>query len=86
LTIGRRNDTIEAKENTMYAVEFEATVHDGLIEVPVELRKTLSERVRVILLVREPRKRKRNAIAELMDHPLRLPDPRPLTREEIYER
>ena len=70
----------------MYAVEFEATVRNGLIEVPAELRKTLSERVRVILLVREPRKRRRNVIEHLMDHPLHLPNPRPLTREEIYER
>lgn len=29
-------------ENTMYAVEFEAVVHNGLIEIPAELRTTLS--------------------------------------------
>ena len=70
----------------MYAVEFEATVRNGLIEVPAELRETLSEQVRVILLAREPRKRGRNLIEHLMDHPLHLADPRPLTREEVYER
>ena len=61
----------------MYAVEFEATVRNGLIEVPAEFRKALSDQVRVILLVREPRKRKRNLIEHLMDHPLHLADPHP---------
>jgi hypothetical protein len=70
----------------MHAVEFEATVRNGLIEVPAELRKALSDRVRVILLIKEPRKGRQNAIEDLMDHPLRLADSRPLTREEIYER
>lgn len=72
----------------MYAVEFEATVRNGVIEVPAEVRESLSERVRVILLVREERKgkRKRNRVEYLMDHPVRLVDPRPLTREETHKR
>jgi len=70
----------------MYAVEFEATVQNGLIEIPAELRTTLSDQVRVILLVREPRTKKKNWIEHMMDHPLHLADPHPLTREEIYAR
>lgn len=70
----------------MYAVEFEATVRNGVIEVPAEVRESLSDRVRVILLVREERKGKRNRVEYLMDHPVRLADPGPLTREETHER
>jgi hypothetical protein len=70
----------------MVAVEFEATVRNGLIEIPAELRKSLSEQVRVILLVKETRKRKQNRIEYLMDHPLQLADPHPLPREELHER
>jgi hypothetical protein len=70
----------------MYAVEFEATVRNGLIEIPAEVRASLSDQVRVILLVREARKGKQNRIENLMDHPLHLADSRPLTREEIHER
>ena len=70
----------------MYAVEFEATVHNGLIEIPAELRKMLSDQVRVILLAREPQAGKQNRIEQMMDHPLQLADPHPLAREEIYAR
>ena len=77
---------IKMNENTMYAVEFEAVVHNGLIEIPAELRTTVSDHVRVILLVREQHAEKENRIKQLMERPLRLADPRPLTREEIYAR
>jgi len=37
----------------MYAIEFQATIKNGIIEVPHQYRKHLSKRVRVILLVEE---------------------------------
>ena len=68
----------------MYAVEFEATSRDGQIEVPDELRKSLSTRVRVMLPTAEPHQRTQSMIQQLMENPLRVEDPQPLSRSELY--
>ena len=73
-------------ERILYAVEFEATIKDGQIEVPDELRKSLSTHVRVILLTAEPHQRTQSMIQQLMENPIRVEDPQPLSRSEIYGR
>jgi hypothetical protein len=70
----------------LYAVEFEATIKDEQFEVPDELRKSLSTHVRVILLATEPHQRAQSMIQQLMENPLRVEDPQPLSRSEIYGR
>ena len=70
----------------MYAIEFQATVKDGMIEIPQQYRKNLSKRVRVILLIEEVPSATRNFIDQLLTHPVKVEGFRPLTREESHAR
>ena len=70
----------------MLAVEFQATVKDGVIEIPPEYRDQIRGRVRVILLTDEARALKANMIDVLLAHPVEVQDFRPLTREEAHAR
>jgi hypothetical protein len=69
----------------MYAVEFQAKVKNGSIEIPEEYKTRFKERVRVILLAEEENTAA-NFIDQLLQHPLYIAGLTPLTREEIYER
>ncbi len=70
----------------MYAIEFQATVKDGIIEIPRKYLRNITNRVRVILLFEEASKTTENLIDQLLVHPVRVKGFRPLTREEIYAR
>lgn len=69
----------------MYAIEFQTTVKNGIIEIPRQYLRNLTNRVRVILLVEEA-KTTVNFIDQLLAHPVRVKGFRPLTREEVYAR
>jgi hypothetical protein len=69
----------------MYAVEFQAQIKNGTIEIPEMYRSRLKERVRVILLAEEESTTE-NLIDQLLQHPIKLAAFKPLAREEIYER
>lgn len=69
----------------MHAVEFQAKVKNGAIEIPEEYRSRFKERVRVILLAEEE-SFTADFIDQLLRNPLRLAGFKPLTRDEIYER
>lgn len=69
----------------MYAVEFQAKVKNGTIEIPEVYRNRFKERVRVILLAEEEDATV-NLIDQLLQHPLKVADFKPLAREDIYER
>jgi len=68
----------------MHAIEFQTTIKNGIIEIPRQYLRNLSNRVRVILLVEQTPKTTVNFIDQLLAHPVRVPGFRPLTREEIY--
>ena len=68
----------------MYAVEFQAQIKNGTIEIPEVYRSRLKERVRVILLAEEESTTE-NLIDQLLQHPIKLAEFKPLGREEIYE-
>jgi hypothetical protein len=68
----------------MFAIEFQARVKDGVIEIPHEYRDQLTESVRVIILASE-RPQGTGIIARLLAHPLHDPTFVPLTRDEIYQ-
>lgn len=70
----------------MQAVEFRTTIKNGVIEIPRQYLRHLSNRVRVILLVEQTPKTTVNFIDQLLAHPVRVQGFRPLTREEIYAR
>jgi hypothetical protein len=67
----------------MYAIEFQAKIKDGHIEIPEIYRARLKEQVRVILLAEETSSPV-DMVGQLLQHPLKIPDFKPLTREEIY--
>jgi hypothetical protein len=69
----------------MQAVEFQARVKNGVIQVPEKFRSEIRGQVRVIVLAEE-KPEPYDIITELMNNPLQVPDFKPLTREEIYER
>jgi hypothetical protein len=69
----------------MYAIEFQATVKNGTIEIPEVYRDRFKERVRVILLAEEE-SGTGNLIDQLLQHPIKVAGFKPLTREEIYGR
>jgi hypothetical protein len=75
----------DPEENAMYAVEFQATIKDGAIEIPEVYRHRFRERVRVILLAEEESTTV-NLIDQLLQHPLKVPEFKPFTRDEMYER
>ena len=53
----------------MYAVEFQAKVKNGSIEIPEEYKTRFKERVRVILLAEEENTAA-NFIDQLLQHPI----------------
>jgi hypothetical protein len=69
----------------MYAVEFQAKIKDGTIEIPELYRNRFKERVRVILLAEEE-STDETFIDQLLQHPLKVAGFKPLAREAIYER
>jgi hypothetical protein len=69
----------------MYAVEFQAQINNGTIEIPEAYRSRFKERVRVILLAEEESTTV-TLIDQLLQHPVKVPGFKPLTREEMHER
>ncbi len=71
----------------MRAVEFQARVKEGKIEIPSQYRGRIQGWVRVILLVEEPAPpATANFIDRLLAQPVQVKDFRPLSREEIHAR
>ena len=68
----------------MNAIEFNARVNNGIINIPDEYRSQLTENVKVIVLSKEEKKTD-NIIDQLLDSPLPI-KAAPMSREEIYER
>lgn len=74
---------MQAREQAMYAIEFQARVKDGVIQIPAQYQTQLNTAVRVIILV-EPPPATHTFIDQLLAHPLQIPDFQPLSRDEIY--
>jgi hypothetical protein len=67
----------------MYAVEFQAKVKNGTIEIPSQYRDKLKEVVRVIVLA-EMEEKTNNLIDQLLETPFRIKGFQPFSRDEIY--
>ena len=74
------------EEMPVYAIEFQATIHNGVIEVPAEYRDQVQGQVRVILLADAPGPWQPDLIGHLLDHPIELAEFQPFTREALYDR
>jgi hypothetical protein len=69
----------------MNAIEFDAQVTNGTIEIPAAHRGELSGSVHVIVLPQSPAAQA-TKIDELLARPLVVPGFRPLTRDAAHER
>ena len=69
----------------MYAVEFQAKIKNGTIEIPSEYRDKLKNMVRVIVW-EEIEGKTGNLIDQLLDKPFRIQGFEPLSRDEIHAR
>ncbi|CAK8716370.1 SpoVT-AbrB domain-containing protein [Candidatus Electronema halotolerans] len=71
----------------MYAIEFSTRIKNGVIEIPERYRRKIqSSTVKVILLKEDAVEAASDMIDRLLKSPLKIPDFKPLTREEIYDR
>lgn len=69
------------------AVEFQTFVKNGMIEVPREYRKRLSQRVRVTVLAEEDRTaQSATLIDDLLLNPIKIEGFTPLTQDEAHAR
>ncbi|MEH2174870.1 hypothetical protein [Nostoc sp.] len=68
------------------AVEFQAKIQNGLIQIPNEYRQELGEGddIKVIVLVTKKSSKKRDIIDELTENPVQVDSV--FSREEIYNR
>ncbi|MEH2293713.1 hypothetical protein [Nostoc sp.] len=68
------------------AVEFQAKIQNGLIQIPDEYKQELNEGddIKVIVLVNKKLFPKKDIIDELTDNPVQVNGV--LTREEVYSR
>ncbi len=69
----------------METIEFTATIKGGVIEIPEEYRDRLNPSVRVIVF-NEEEDQKADIIGQLLEHPLKVKDFRPLSREDAHAR
>lgn len=69
----------------MDAVEFKATVKDGIIRIPERYKKNIGTTVKVILLS-TPRKKQPDAVSKLLASPVTLNTHTPMSRDEAHER
>ena len=76
----------------MYAIEFEATIRNGMIPIPVQYRAQLQSRLRVIVLqeesamITDTRKKKDAFLANVAQQRFDLPQDYVFKREELYDR
>ena len=68
----------------MQAVEFQAKIKNGIIEIPAQYKDKLKEIVRVIILTEETES-STSFIDQLLASPLKISDFKPLSRTESYE-
>ena len=70
----------------MFAVEFRATIKNGMIEVPEVYRKSLKSSVKVIILTEEKPESSIDMIDQLLNNPIKMNDFKPIKRDDIYDR
>ncbi len=69
----------------MQAVEFQAKIKNGKIEIPSQYQDKLKNVVRVIILT-DDSETPANLIDQLLATPLKVKNFKPLSRADIYER
>jgi len=75
--------TMEHK-SMMEAFEFKTKIKDGTIQVPRKYTGGTSSTVKVIILSNQ-RSKQPDMVEDLLTHPVRVDNFKPLSRDEIYE-
>lgn len=73
----------------MSTVEFQATVKNGVIEIPDQYQQELEAMEVVEVVVKKAEKQKKKIsgfLKELIENPIEVKDFKPLIRDEIYDR
>ncbi len=70
----------------MQAIEFNATIQNGVIVVPEPYRSWFTQPVRVLLLSGEAAPSRLDMIVKLLEHPLVADRFTPFSREEAHDR
>ncbi len=71
----------------MFAVEFQANIRDGIIEIPEEYKQELSDCNSVkVIIMKKQKKLATGIIARLISNPVKVKDFTPLMRDEAHER
>lgn len=73
----------------MSTVEFQATVKNGVIEIPDQYQQEVEAMEVVEVFVKKAEKQKKKVsgfLKELIENPIEVKDFKPLTRDEIYDR
>lgn len=76
----------------MYAIEFNATIQDGMIPIPRKYLAQLQTRLKVIVLQEDfvgennARSKKDEFLARVAQHRFNLPQDYSFKREELYDR
>ena len=71
----------------MFAVEFQASIQNGFIEIPDEYKPQFAAQksIKVILLKPEEQAPIQDMIEQLLQHPIKVDQFQPLKRDEVYE-
>lgn len=76
----------------MYAIEFEATIENGMIRIPAQYLAQLQPRVKAIVLQEDSEekkdavKQKNEFLKRVAQHRFHLPPDYSFNREELYDR
>ena len=70
----------------MFAVEFQANIQNGFIEIPEEYKHQFQQGKSIkVILLKDEKEPNRDMIAHLLDNPIQVDEFTPLKRDEIYE-
>ncbi len=69
----------------MEAFEFKTKIKDGIIQIPRKYSRKVGSTVKVIILS-DLKPKHSDMIDELLEHPVKIADFKPLSRDAIYER
>ena len=73
----------------MSTIEFQATVKNGVIEIPDQYQQEFEAMEVVEVFVKKAEKQKKKIsgfLKELIENPIEIKNFKPLTRDEIYDR
>ncbi|OKH32273.1 hypothetical protein NIES2119_26720 [[Phormidium ambiguum] IAM M-71] len=70
----------------MFAIEFQANIQNGFIEIPEEYKQQFQQEKSIkVILLKDEQSPNRDMIAHLLDNPIQVNEFIPIKRDEIYE-